>query len=47
MNNILLDLLALGAIVSGIMVITAKNPVIFPPPPTSVVSNAYLISPTI
>jgi NADH-ubiquinone oxidoreductase chain 6 len=28
MNNILLDLLALGAIVSGIMVITAKNPVI-------------------
>jgi NADH-ubiquinone oxidoreductase chain 6 len=28
MNNILLDLLALGAILSGIMVITAKNPVI-------------------
>lgn len=28
MNNFLLDLLALGAILSGIMVITAKNPVI-------------------
>ena len=28
MNNVLLDLLALGAILSGIMVITAKNPVI-------------------
>jgi NADH-ubiquinone oxidoreductase chain 6 len=28
MNNVLLDLLALGAIFSGIMVITAKNPVI-------------------
>jgi NADH-ubiquinone oxidoreductase chain 6 len=28
MNNFLLDLLALGAIFSGIMVITAKNPVI-------------------
>jgi NADH-ubiquinone oxidoreductase chain 6 len=28
MNNVLLDLLSLGAILSGIMVITAKNPVI-------------------
>lgn len=28
MNNILLDFLALGAIVSGILVITSKNPVI-------------------
>lgn len=28
MNSVLLDLLALGAILSGIMVITAKNPVI-------------------
>lgn len=28
MNNVLLDLLALGAILSSIMVITAKNPVI-------------------
>lgn len=28
MNNFLLDMLALGAILSGIMVITAKNPVI-------------------
>ncbi|SGY77520.1 BQ5605_C005g03658 [Microbotryum silenes-dioicae] len=28
MNNFLIDLLALGAILSGIMVITAKNPVI-------------------
>lgn len=28
MNNVLLDLLALGAILSGIMVITSKNPVI-------------------
>ena len=28
MNNLLLDLLALGAILSSIMVITAKNPVI-------------------
>lgn len=28
MNNLLLDILALGAILSGIMVITAKNPVI-------------------
>ena len=28
MNSVLLDVLALGAILSGIMVITAKNPVI-------------------